>query len=97
MSDWTFSCWSCRQTTVLQDKVTRGDECPHCRVDMRSCKNCEYYAPGSHNDCAETIAEYVSDKDRSNFCGMYKAFTGERAPAENVDAAKAKLDALFAK
>jgi hypothetical protein len=81
----------------MEDKVTRGDECPHCSADMRSCKNCEYYDAGSHNQCRETIAEYVPEKERSNFCGMYKPYTGERGPGEDVDAAKAKLDALFKK
>ena len=97
MATWTFVCWSCRQSTEMEDKVTRSDECPHCRSDMRSCKNCHYYDPGSHNDCMETIAEYVPEKERSNFCGMYRAFEGERGPAPDIDAAKAKLEALFKK
>ena len=50
MAKWVFSCWQCRQPTDMEDKVMRDDECPHCRVDMRSCKNCEYYDPGAHND-----------------------------------------------
>jgi hypothetical protein len=97
MAEWTFSCWQCGGTTHMEDKVLRGDECPHCRADMHSCKNCQYYDPGAHNDCRETIAEYIPDKERANFCGMYLAFQGERPPAEDVNAAKAKLDALFAK
>jgi hypothetical protein len=95
MSDWEFICWSCRQKTTMQDKVTRSDECPHCRADMRSCKNCQYYDPGAHNQCRETIAEYVPEKERRNFCGMYKPFAGDRPEGPNIDAAKAKLEALF--
>ena len=97
MSDWEFTCWSCRQTTLMEDKVKRSDECPHCRMDMRSCKNCQYFEPGAHNQCVETISEYVPEKERGNFCGMYKAFQGTRAPAEDVVKAKAKLEALFKK
>ncbi len=97
MSKWVFYCWSCRQPTEMEDKVLRNDECPHCHTDMRSCKNCEYYDPGAHNDCRETIAEYVPDKERSHLCGMYKAYTKERGPNEDVTAAKAKLEALFKK
>jgi len=81
----------------MEDKVRRSDECPHCRADMRSCKNCHYYDPGAHNECRETIAEYMPDKTRGNFCGMYRPFDGEREADEDVDAAKAKLEALFAK
>lgn len=97
MADWTFSCWSCRQTTDMQDKVTRSDECPHCRSDMRSCKNCQYYDEGAHNECTETIAEYIGDKERGNFCGMYRPYDGIREAAVDVDEAKAKLEALFKK
>jgi hypothetical protein len=81
----------------MEDKVRRNDECPHCRADMHSCKNCTYYDPGSHNECKETISEYVPDKERGNFCGMYRPFQGERAAVADVNAAKAKLEALFKK
>ena len=97
MSKWTFACWSCRQTTEMEDKVKRNDECPHCGSDMHSCKNCQYYDPGAHNECKETIAEYVPDKTRANFCGMYKPFDGEREAPLDTTAAKAKLEALFKK
>lgn len=97
MSNWTFSCWYCRNLVEMEDKVTRSDECPHCRFDMHSCKNCQYYDPGAHNDCRETISEYVPDKERSNFCGMYKPYEGEREIPVDVDAAKNKLEAMFKK
>ena len=97
MSEWTFSCWSCRGETLMEDKVTRSDECPHCRNDMRACKNCQYYDPGAHNECAETISEYVPEKERANFCGMYRPFDGERDEPVDINDAKAKLEALFGK
>ena len=95
MAEWTFTCWSCGASTEIDDKVTRSDECPHCRNDMRACKNCEYHDPGSHNECRETISEYIPDKERSNFCGMYKVFQGEREMLEDPNDALAKLNALF--
>lgn len=97
MSTWTLQCFSCRNTIEMEDKVTRSDTCIHCGSDIRVCKNCVYYDPGAHNQCRETISEYVPDKERSNFCGMFKPFTGERSAGEDVDEAKAKLEALFKK
>ena len=97
MAQWIFTCWSCRQSTEMEDKVTRTSECPHCRADMHSCKNCHYYEPGAHNECRETISEYVQDKERSNFCGMYRDFLGERSALEDAEASKQKLEALFKK
>ena len=96
-SKWTFTCWSCRQPTEMDEKVGRKEECPHCRADMHSCKNCQYYDPGSHGECRETISEYVPDKERANFCGMYRSFQGEREASVDIADAKAKLEALFKK
>ena len=95
MADWNFTCWSCSEVTEMHDKVTRGDECPHCRNDMRACKNCQYYSPGSHNECSETISEYIPDKERSNFCGMYRAFEGERE--EEIKEKLERLDGAVAR
>lgn len=97
MADWTFHCWSCHNPTVMIDKVMRHDTCPHCGLDMRSCKNCKYYDPGSHNDCREHISEYIPDKERSNVCGMYTPHEGPHERGEDIDLAKARLDALFGK
>ena len=95
MATWTFQCWSCRNETEMDDKIGRKDECPHCSLDMHSCRNCQYYDRGAHNQCSETISEYVPDKQRANFCGMYRAYQGERAPVEDQSGAKARLEALF--
>lgn len=97
MAAWTMTCHSCRGLIEMEDKVKRGDTCIHCGSDIRACKNCVYYDPGAHNECRETISEYVPDKERANFCGMYRPYTGEREAGEDVDAAKAKLEALFKK
>lgn len=95
MATWTLQCFSCRNTIEMEDKVTRSDTCIHCGCDMRVCKNCIYYDSSAHNQCRETISEYVPDKERSNFCSMFKPLTGERQAEEDVDAAKAALEALF--
>ncbi|MEM6729918.1 MAG: hypothetical protein AAF658_00090 [Myxococcota bacterium] len=97
MPTWTLQCFSCRHTNVFEDLVRRSDTCSHCGADARVCKNCVFYDPGSHNQCRETTAEYVSEKERSNFCGMFKPFTDQREAADDVDAAKAALEALFKK
>lgn len=65
---------------------------------MRSCKNCTWYDTTAANQCREPTAEFVSDKERANFCGMYKPFGGSRSAAnDEVASAKAKLEALFKK
>ncbi len=97
MGEWRFECWSCRQLTQMDAGVLRQQACPHCHSDMHACKNCHHYSPGSHNACTETLADYVSDKERANFCGMYRPFSAKRQAQVDVAQAKARLEALFAK
>lgn len=53
------------------DRVFRTSECPSCGKGVRVCKNCDFYSPGAHWDCRETINEPVREKDRVNFCDYF--------------------------
>jgi hypothetical protein len=60
--------------------------------------NCAHYDPAFHNQCRETQADRVVDKDRPNFC-EYFAPSGDsvrRQTAGPADA-RSKLEALFKK
>jgi hypothetical protein len=97
MPDWIFYCWKCNNPTDMIDKIVRNDTCPHCGIDMRTCKNCTFYDPGAHNQCRESVAIYQPDKERGNFCTMFTPFEGEHDKGEDIDLAKARLNALFKK
>ncbi len=97
MAKSTFVCWSCRTARELDGRVNRGDACPTCRADMRSCKNCTFYDVTAHHDCREPTAEWVADKERGNFCGYFEPGGKRIDAAAEVASAKAKLDALFKK
>ncbi|MEO1172626.1 MAG: hypothetical protein AAFX94_11350 [Myxococcota bacterium] len=97
MPSWSMQCFSCRHTIELDDNVRRGDTCPSCGADVRVCRNCVFHDPNAHNECREPTAEYVADKERANFCGMFKPFTDRRDAGNDVEDAKAKLEALFKK
>jgi hypothetical protein len=78
------------------ERPSRRDTCARCGSDVRACRNCSFFAPGSHNDCREPMAEAVPDKERANFCehfALAAAATADRA--DGGDAARAALDALF--
>ena len=93
-------CWKCHKETNVE-KPVRGDECPLCHADLHACKECEFYESGAHNDCRETSAEFVSDKERGNFCDYFRpnpkiAAGGENASGKSkADAAKDAFNALF--
>ena len=59
------------------------------------CLNCSFYEPGAYNDCRESQAERVLDKDRANFCDHFRYREGTAAGAGSRDDAKKKLEALF--
>jgi hypothetical protein len=62
------------------------------------CRNCSFFAPGSHNDCREPGAEPVTDKERANFCEFFAfATAGPAGLGKGTDGARAALDALFRK
>ena len=98
-------CWKCRKEISIEKSV-RGDECPLCHADLHVCKACEFYESGAHNDCRESSAEFVSDKERGNFCDYFRprrslsgvegAAGGENASGKSkADAAKDAFNALF--
>ena len=96
-----MQCWKCG--TEIEEisgarKVLRTDSCPKCHSDLHACNNCRHYDPKYHNECRETEAEWVNDKERANFCDYFtpKPSTGKttvhKSPTENV---KSALDKLF--
>ena len=78
----------------------RNDECPKCAADLHSCVQCARFDPNLNNQCAESQADRVVDKERANFCDWFKAGAGKGGTANHLDAktdALAKLDSLFKK
>ncbi len=92
-------CFNCGREIVLEGKPGRKDVCPSCRADLRCCRNCGFYDPGSYNQCREPQAERVLEKDRSNFCDYFR-FRNSSAAGSTKDSrgsARDNLEALFKK
>ena len=93
----TPRCWHCGQTLDALD-FGRADSCKKCGKDTKVCKNCIYFDPMANNQCRESSADRVVDKERSNFCDWFKPSNGgggSQAPSR--DSLKAAADALFKK
>ena len=72
-------------------------ECDACGSDLHVCLNCAHHDVAAYNECRESSAERVAERDRANRCDYFRPEAGERA-AEAEDArekAKSALDALF--
>ena len=65
-------CAFCGTRLDDNQEVHRSTTCASCGKDLKICLNCRFYSKGTHNDCLETSAEPVRDKDRSNFCDYFQ-------------------------
>jgi hypothetical protein len=80
---------------ISQERVGARDVCDRCRAYLHCCRNCDFFAPGAHNDCREPSAEPVANKEQGNFCDFFRlGAVGARAAAGR-NQARAALDRLF--
>lgn len=95
---------SCQKINEVIDKVHFRDECESCGQDLHSCKHCQNYDEGSYNECKDSSADRVLDKEKSNYCDFYLAkdiSLNKEAPSKASGNSKADLlaqaEALFKK
>src|SRR3990170_2643051 len=91
-------CWKCATTlTDLLLPLSRLAVCPKCRAYLYCCRMCVSYDLHLTRRCREQDAEDVTDKERANFCGYFKAKPDAYHPdgVARTQAARAKLGDLF--
>ena len=91
------TCFHCQKTIVSASKIGFREECGSCRSDLHVCKNCEFYDPKAYNECRETSADVVREKERANFCDFFNAREGGLASSDKAAMLKAAAEALFKK
>lgn len=93
------NCFKCGNNLELGTVVSREEECPDCGSDARVCLNCIHYDKSSYNDCKESNAERIVEKDRRNFCDYFKAGANNLISTNNESKADLlkNLDDLFKK
>src|SRR4051812_2326680 len=85
-------CWNCGGPLTALD-YGRQDTCPKCGRDTRTCRGCVHHDRSLNNECRETQAERVLEKERSNFCDYFKPSSGPGAGAQARDAMKSAAEA----
>jgi hypothetical protein len=93
-------CFACGAEVAIAsgERVGLRDACARCDADLHVCRNCRHHDPSAHNECRESQAERVDDRERANRCEWFSPGDGgggERA-ARQADA-KRDLEALFKK
>lgn len=68
-----FHCWQCgKPLEALILPMSRREECVACHADQHVCKMCEFFNDSGRGDCREDRAEWISDRERANFCDYFK-------------------------
>ena len=95
----SLSCFKCGKplSETFKIMVGRRDVCPHCMADIRCCKMCHFYDPKAYNECRETQADRVQDKEKANFCDYFKIGSPGTNPDKEKQDQLAKAAALFKK
>lgn len=93
------TCYSCGKPLEGIEKIGRSEVCPHCRSDLHCCLNCGLYDEYAQNHCRESSTEWVSDREKNNFCEFF-SFRQSAGPGKRLrerEEARAQLEALFKK
>lgn len=91
-------CFSCQKEMTFSDaKISLREECPHCGADVHVCQNCQFYDAKAYNECRETSADRVKEKDRKNHCDFFALNQDRQANIDKAAALKAAAEALFKK
>jgi hypothetical protein len=90
-------CANCKTEMQFAGQIGRREECSKCGNDLHACVNCIHYSKNAYNECKETQADVVKEKDRANFCDYFSP-TGEAGgSAKTAVDLKAAAEALFKK
>lgn len=92
-----MKCHHCQKVIDISEKLGFREECD-CGYDLHVCKNCKFYDESSYNECRETQADRILDKEKSNFCDYFKpSDETQKSSNSNKDDALAALESLFKK
>jgi hypothetical protein len=92
-----MKCWNCAAEIDTRQRVEFRASCPSCDRALHVCKNCTHYDPGYYNQCRETSAERVVDKERANFCEFFAPAGNKTKSIDASSSARDQLEALFKK
>ena len=55
--------------------IELASQCPKCKADLRTCKNCSHFDTGAQFECTEPIPQRITKKDVRNTCEFFVAKT----------------------
>lgn len=62
----------CSQCGTVLSGMPPGGLCPKCGFELHSCKQCNYFDPGSRFECMQPVPKRIEKKDARNDCSFYE-------------------------
>jgi hypothetical protein len=56
---------------ILENLSETLGQCPKCKFELHSCKQCEHFDPSSRFECNQPISERISPKGKRNNCTFF--------------------------
>lgn len=90
-------CYHCQAKThfLEAEKIVKSEECPQCQRDLRCCKMCAFYDPSSYNECRESNAARVVEKEKANYCDYFQLSCPKSDGNNSKDDLLARANSLF--
>ncbi len=94
-----MNCAFCHGVLDIRGEVAKKETCPHCKKELRCCRQCKFYDPKAYNGCREVSTQRIVDKERANLCDFFMLKGSPEAPGRMDKAKEARkaLEALFKK
>lgn len=90
------NCYACHKPTGLEpgQKISLKEECPYCFASLHCCKMCKFYDKTAYNECRESSADRIVEKEKANFCDYFILKGGDDS-GDGKDDLMAAANALF--
>jgi len=90
-------CYKCRSKLEFSagDKILRHEECGQCKCSLHCCKMCHFYDVRVYNECRETLAERILEKEKPNFCSYFILADGGSNKGPSAEDMVSKANSLF--
>lgn len=94
-----MQCQGCGRVIELAtgERIAFSETCEGCGLDLHSCQHCAHHDPTAYNECRESSAERVEDRERANRCEYFRPGAGGAERGDQKQQALDDLEALFKK
>lgn len=66
-------CSSC--AAKVPSVITAESTCPKCRAELHTCRQCNFFDPGTRFECQKTILKRIVNKNARNLCDLFEPRT----------------------